>query len=62
MTLSSISNTKNYVVYSRIASGQNTAKAHGYSDSPSAFSIVETVCRNVKRWRPGDQIERWAHR
>jgi len=24
----------------------------------SAFSIVETVCRNVKRWRPGDQIER----
>jgi putative transposase len=20
----------------------------------SAFSIVETVCRNVKRWRPGD--------
>lgn len=25
----------------------------------SAFSIVETVCRNVKRWRPGDQIERW---
>jgi len=19
---------------------------------------VETVCRNVKRWRPGDQIER----
>jgi len=28
----------------------------------SAFSIVETVCRNVKRWRPGDQIERWAAR
>jgi len=26
----------------------------------SAFSIVETVCRNVKRWRAGDQIERWA--
>jgi putative transposase len=25
----------------------------------SAFSIVETVCRNVKRWREGDQIERW---
>lgn len=25
----------------------------------SAFSIVETVCRNVKRWRDGDQIERW---
>jgi putative transposase len=25
----------------------------------SAFSIVETVCRNVKRWRAGDQIERW---
>ncbi|MGH9582571.1 MAG: IS256 family transposase, partial [Bryobacteraceae bacterium] len=21
---------------------------------------VETVCRNVKRWRDGDQIERWA--
>jgi hypothetical protein len=20
---------------------------------------VETVCRNVKRWRDGDQIERW---
>jgi transposase-like protein len=26
----------------------------------SAFSIVETACRNVKRWRDGDQIERWA--
>jgi len=22
----------------------------------SAFSIVETACRNVKRWQPGDQI------
>jgi putative transposase len=26
----------------------------------SAFSILETVCRNVKRWREGDQIERWV--
>jgi hypothetical protein len=26
----------------------------------SAFSFVETVCRNVKRWRAGDQIERWV--
>ena len=26
----------------------------------SAFSIVETVCRNVKRWRGGDHIERWV--
>jgi hypothetical protein len=26
----------------------------------SAFSVVETVCRNVKRWRPGDQAERWV--
>jgi len=26
----------------------------------STFSIVETVCRNVKRWREGDQIERWV--
>jgi len=26
----------------------------------SAFSIVETVCGNVKRWRDGDQIERWV--
>jgi transposase-like protein len=26
----------------------------------SAFSIVETVCRNVKRWREGDQTERWV--
>src|SRR5690349_14192123 len=25
----------------------------------SAFSRVRTVCRNVKRWRPGDQRERW---
>ena len=24
----------------------------------SAFSIVERVCRNVKRWQGGDQIER----
>jgi len=26
----------------------------------SAFSIVETVCRNFKRWRDGDHIERWV--
>ena len=26
----------------------------------SAFSIVEKVCRNVKRWRDGDQRLRWA--
>jgi putative transposase len=26
----------------------------------SAFSIVETVCRNVKRRHPGDQRERWV--
>jgi putative transposase len=26
----------------------------------SAFSVVETVCRNVKRWRRGDQAERWV--
>jgi putative transposase len=26
----------------------------------SAFSIVETLCRKVKRWREGDQIERWV--
>jgi transposase-like protein len=26
----------------------------------SAFSIVRVVCRNVKRWRPGDQVERWV--
>ena len=26
----------------------------------SAFSIVETICRNVKRWRDGDHIERWV--
>lgn len=26
----------------------------------SAFSIVRDVCRNVKRWRPGNQIERWV--
>jgi hypothetical protein len=26
----------------------------------SAFSIVETVCRNVKRWRGGDHLERWV--
>ena len=25
----------------------------------SAFSRVETVCRNVKRWRDGDHRERW---
>lgn len=25
----------------------------------SAFSRVRTVCRNVKRWHPGDQRERW---
>jgi len=26
----------------------------------SAFSIVETVCRSVKRWRHGAHIERWS--
>ena len=26
----------------------------------SAFSVVERVCTNVKRWRPGDQRERWV--
>ena len=26
----------------------------------SAFSIVEQVCSNVKRWHPGDQRERWV--
>ena len=26
----------------------------------SAFSIVETVCSNVKRWHGGDQRERWV--
>src|SRR5260370_15039229 len=26
----------------------------------SAFSIVDTVCRNVKRWRAGAHIERWV--
>jgi hypothetical protein len=26
----------------------------------SAFSIVETVRRNVKRWHGGDQRERWV--
>src|SRR5882724_5474247 len=26
----------------------------------SAFSIVEKVCKNVKRWRSGDQRERWV--
>jgi len=26
----------------------------------SAFSVVERICRNVKRWHPGDQRERWV--
>jgi len=26
----------------------------------SAFSMVETVCRNVKRWHSGDQYLRWV--
>jgi len=26
----------------------------------SAFSIVEQVCKNVKRWHSGDQRERWV--
>ena len=26
----------------------------------SAFSIVEKVCRNMKRWHGGDQRERWV--
>jgi hypothetical protein len=26
----------------------------------SAFSAVETICRNVKRWQGGDQYLRWV--
>lgn len=26
----------------------------------SAFSVVDKVCANVKRWHPGDQRERWV--
>ena len=26
----------------------------------SAFSIVEQVCKNVKRWHGGDQRDRWV--
>ena len=26
----------------------------------SAFSVVETVCRRVKCWQQGDQLERWV--
>ena len=26
----------------------------------SAFSVVEQVCKNVKRWHDGDQRERWV--
>jgi putative transposase len=26
----------------------------------SAFSIIKMVCHNVRRWQPGDQIERWV--
>jgi hypothetical protein len=26
----------------------------------STFSVVETVCRNVKRWHEGDHVERWV--
>ncbi len=33
VTLTSTSLTTNYVVYSRIAPGQNSARAHSYSDS-----------------------------
>jgi spore coat protein U-like protein len=33
MQLDSTSTTKNYVVYSRVASGQKTAKAHLYADN-----------------------------
>src|ERR1035438_4788912 len=28
----------------------------------SAFSIVEQVCKNVRRWHGGDQRERWVGR
>jgi len=26
----------------------------------SAFSMVRVACRNMKRWRPGDHLERWV--
>ena len=26
----------------------------------SAFTIVETICRNVRRWQGGDQYLRWV--
>jgi hypothetical protein len=25
-----------------------------------SLSIVRVACRNVKRWRPGDHLERWV--
>jgi len=25
-----------------------------------AFSAVRVACRNVKRWRPGNELERWV--
>ncbi len=33
---------------------------HSTNPIESAFSIVRVACRTVKRWRPGDHLERWV--
>ena len=43
-----------------LSSTPSTLKLLSTNVIESAFSIVETVCRNVKRWRAGDHIERWV--
>ena len=39
---------------------RNSARRWRVQVIESAFSIVEQVCKNVKRWHGGDQRERWV--
>ena len=34
--------------------------AHGILQMPRAGPQRKLACRNVKRWRPGDHLERWV--
>jgi hypothetical protein len=44
----------------RLSHIDNSVQATCWPASVGSFSIVETACRNVKRWRGGDHIERWV--
>ena len=49
-----------WALYAWIGPGMSAINVNSISRIGLAFSIVERVCRNVKRWHDGDQRERWV--